>query len=422
MSNPNRITPSNYPPNGTISYTGGSPLIVFNIGATNSMLLGRTIRFNGKIQYSTGAGGIIGDSGVLLSNLGIFNALEQLSISSNQTGVDIETIRSYNRYLASAFKSSDGLQKQCNSSTIDNICNPAIFSASRILSADADSAGAGVDPNLLPFSCHLPCGLFSGDVPLSMDTTGGLTISIQISPDSNMFYGASATGKTNAQNCLYQLTDVHLTFEDRLMDPREMSMPSMKFNSISTFSQVISNNITNITKNFGLSNVLSVFMNFVPQININNYNENGMDTSIFLDSNDDADLIKRVNFFKAGVKHPIQFDIETFNNDNHQLSTELAREFKQCFTNNINTASECYRSQVNSPNNSYIVDVDTAWNFGIGVNYDMISNIGANFAQDQWSCLIEKTSLTPKPYNAYIFIKAVNTINFNKNGNISIDT
>jgi hypothetical protein len=421
MSNPNRITPSNYPPNGIISYTGGSPLIVFNIGANNSMLLGRTIRLNGKIQYSTSAGGIIGDNGVLLSNLGIFNALEQLSISSNQTGVDIETIKNYNRYLASAFKSTTGLQKQSNSATIDNICNPGLFSGNRILSADADAGGAGTTPNLLPFSCHLACGLFSGDVPLSMDTTGGLTISIQISPDSNMFYGLTATGKTNAQNCLYQLTDVDLTFEDRIMDPREMSMPSMKFNSISTFSQVISNNITNITKNFGLSNVLSVFMNFVPQINNNNYNENGMETGIFLDTNGDADLVKKINFFKAGVKYPIQFDIESFNNDNNQLSTEIAREFKQCFTNNINTLSECYRSQVNTPNNNNVDDVDTAWNFGIGVNYDMISNIGADFSRDQWSCLLEKTSSTPQPYNSYIFVKAVNTINFNKNGNISID-
>jgi len=412
MASMNRITPSNYPPTGVVSYSQGSPLIVFNIGSKNAMMMGRTIRLNGKIKYTTSAGGKIGNNGVLLSNLGVYAALEQLSISSNQSGVNIETIRSYNRYLTSGFKSTRGLQKMANSSTIENVCSPAIYTGTNILDAE-DSLGAA---NELPFSCELPCGLFSGDVPLSMDTTGGITLSIQLSPDSNMFYGITTVGQTNANGCLYSLSDVHLTYEDRLMTDMEMKMNSMSYNSIQTFYQVVSNNTTSINLNLGLSKVLSVFMNFLNQEAVNNYNLNGFETGIFIDEDNEEDNLKRIQFLKGGVKYPIEFNIDTFNDVNAQLSTQIAREFKQCFTNNINTLADCYRSQVNTPNNNDLDPVDVEWNFGVGVNYDQISNLGANFSQDQWGIIIDKLSTNPAPYVAYIFVKSVNELNFSNNG------
>ena len=393
MSSMNRITPSNYPPTGVVSYSNGSPLIVFNVGSKNA--------------------GLIGDNGVLLSNLGIYAALEQLSISSNQTGVNIETIRSFNRYLSSAFKSTKGLQQMANSSTIENICSPAIYTGTKILNSATEDGGT--IPVDLPFSCELPCGLFSGDVPLSMDTTGGITVSIQLSPDSNIFYGISGTGQTNANGCLYSLSDVHLTYEDRLMTDREMKMESMSYNSIQTFYQVVSNNTTSINLNLGLSKVLSVFMNFLNQEAVNNYSLNGLETGIFIDNDNIQDNLKRIQWLKGGVKYPIEFNIDTFNSENHQLSTQIAREFKQCFTNNINTLSECYRSQVNTPNNNDLDPVDVEWNFGLGVNYDQIGD-GADFSQDQWGVIIDKISNNPAPYVAYIFVKSVNELNFGKDG------
>jgi hypothetical protein len=415
--NNNDIDPSNYPPDGVISYTGGQPLIQFQIGARNSALVGRSVRFNGKIKFTEADGTLIGANEVLIPNLGVYSIFDQLTISSATGGNDIESILSYNRYLASAYKSTLGLQKQANGQLIENIGPTCVFMPNNIL--NADDAGAA---NELCFSLELPCGLFSsGDVPLSQDTTGGLIITLNLTPDANLFYGLTTDGKTAANGCKYSLSDVHLTFQDRELSSQEMSMKSMMYNSISTHYRTISSSHSSINLNLGASRVLSVFMNFIPQENINSYDHNTLDTPIITDANGDADLVSRVQFLKGGRLIPFQFNIESHNGDNHQLSTQIARYFKECFTNNILTSSEAYRSQVNTPNNTNLTPVDSEFNYGIGVNLDSISNLGFNYSTDEFGILLDKKSANPKDHTAFIFVKSVNMINFNGNGSITID-
>ena len=416
--NNNSIDPSNLSPDGKISVSLGTPLIQFQIGSRESALIGRTVRFNGKIKFTQADGTPITDAGVLLPNLGIYGIFDQLNISSSIGNSDIETIQSYNRYLCSAYKSTIGLQKMCNGQLIENIGSTNTYMGQQIFNAKN-----GALANELPFSLELPCGLFSsGDVPLSRDSTGGLTITITLSPDANLFYGLTDTGKANANGCKYTLSDVNLTFQDRPLSSEESSMKSMMYNSIQTHYRTITSSHSSINLNLGASRVLSIFMNVIPQENINNYNFNSLETPIFTDKDGNADLVSRVQFLKGGRLVPFQFNIESHNGDNHQLSTQIARYFKQCFTNNILTASEAYRSQVNTPNNTKLSPVDTSFNWGIGVNFDNLSNLGFNYSTDEFAILLDKLSANPKDHNAYIFVKSVNMINFNGNGSITIET
>ena len=405
----NFLEPSNV--SGSVSASSGSPLIQFNIGSIeNQALIGSSVRLNGKIKFSK-AGGAIGDVGVLLNNIGIYSTLSQIQISG-RNGSDIETINNYNRYLASAFKSTLSIQKQMNSSTISNLSSPNLYVSTKSLLTTMSEK---------PFSLELPCGILSsGDVPLGLDQTGGISINLKIAQNSNVFHGTDVASRLQAQGCEYELLDLNLTFNTRPSTPEELKMKSMEYNSIQTFTREVSNNHNSINLNIGLSKVISMFANFLPQEHDNNYNYDGLSVAPFEDNNNLIDNITKIQILKGGQKTPYLFDLETYNNSNHQLSTQLARNFKSVFVNNIHTTSECYRSQTNTPPNFKLLPIDANFNYGIGVNYNKFYT-PVNFSRDQFTLIIDKTSINPKPYLAFCFFKNVNKLNFLGNGNVSIE-
>ncbi len=404
----NYLEPSNA--SASVSPSNGSPLIQFNIGSIqNQTLIGTSVRLNGKIKFSKN-GGAIGDVGVLLNNIGIYSVLSQLQING-RNGSDIETIDNYNRYLASAFKSTLGQQKQMNSSTIENLTSPNVYVSTKSLLNTMSEK---------PFSLELPCGLLSGDIPLGMDQSGGISINLNVAQNSNVFFGLTPASRAQANGCEYELLDLNLTFNTRLSTPEELRMKSMQYNSIQTFTREVNNNHNSINLNTGLSRVVSMFANFLPSSHNNNYNYDGLDVSPFKDNDDLIDNVVKIQVLKGGQKTPYLFDLETYNNSNHQLSTQLARNFKAVFVNSINTTSECYRSQTNTPPNFRLLPIDSNFNYGIGVPYSTFAN-GVNFSRDQFTLIIDKTSINPQPYSAFCFFKNINTLNFNGNGNVSIE-
>jgi hypothetical protein len=413
MSFNNELEPSNIPPSGIVSPSNGNPLIQFNIGSVNNqVLIGPSVRLNGKIKFKLNDGTAIGPNDVYISNCGVYSVLDQINIVSAQTGINLETIKSYNRYLASAFKSTLSQQKMNNSASIENLCSSTIYMSEKSIDTLHEK----------PFSIELPCGLLSSEsIPLGMEQTGGISINLQLAQNSNVFYSDTDAGKAYAVDCEYELSGLHLTFNTRNMTDEESKMKMMSYNSIQTFYMPISNNHNSINFNIGLSRVVNMFCNFVPQEYINNFSFDSLDTGPFFDNDDEIDNVVRVQILKGGMKTPYLFDLETFNNSNHQLSTQLARNFKGCFVNNVNTLSDCYRNQANTYSNYELDPIDANQNYGIGCPYDQISNVGSNFSRDQFTLILDKTSLNPKPYLCYAFFKNVNKINFNGNGNVSID-
>ena len=413
MSFNNELEPSNIGPSNTASPSNGSPLIQFNIGSVNNqVLIGPSVRLNGKIKFKKSDGTAIGQNDVYINNISVYSVLDQINIVSAQTGINLETIKSYNRYLASAFKSTLSQQKMNNSASIENLCSSSIYLSERFIDT-LDSK---------PFSIELPCGLLSSEsIPLGLDQTGGISINLQLAQNSTVFYSDEDAGQAIAPECEYELSDLHLTFNTRNMTDEESKMKMMSYNSIQTFYMPISNNHNSINFNVGLSRVVNMFCNFVPQEYINNFNFDSLSTGPFFDNNDEIDNVIRCQVLKGGMKTPFLYDLETYNNSNNQLSTQLARNFKGCFVNNVNTLSDCYRNQANTCPNLNLIPIDANDNWGLGVPYDQISNIGSNFSRDQFTLILDKTSLDPKPYLCFAFFKNVNIINFNGNGNVSID-
>ena len=98
------IVPSNVTANSKVSFKGGNPVIQFIIGEQDRLLMGNSLRFTGKFRclLSSGSSSVSNtDSLAMSAKLGVYSTIDTLTIKSQRTGQTIESIRNYNRFLAS---------------------------------------------------------------------------------------------------------------------------------------------------------------------------------------------------------------------------------------------------------------------------------------------------------------------------------
>lgn len=395
------VLPSNISTTNQVGYSKGTPLVQFTIGSQDAYLLGSTIRLVGKYSYS-GATGTIRGKTQWDPCLGIYNVIDQLLVASNKTNQTIEHIRHYNRFLASYIKvtsSQNDLLGHMNMSSLTTVEN---------------SQSTNFDSNTFDFSIALPCGLFLGRNPIPLSNTWGtkgLNITLHMAPDSNVFF--STDGATTPTGVTYTLTDLHLTAEVQVPQPDQLSTlmnqtaNSFEYNSISAYYAVINNNYATINLNLGLRRVLSVFANFIPSEQINNYSFNGMATyDIRQKDRSEADTTE-VIFTKGGVRFPLEYDIVSVQRD-YPLMTSGDGQLLRNFVNAIKPFAALERTSISALNSHDIpFNSDNATGippcFGIGIAYDTISNQGIDFSSEPFSMIIKSELNTDNPTSAFVF-------------------
>ena len=269
------VVPSNVTSNGTISYRNGNPVIQFIIGEQDRLLMGNSVRFTGKFvaRLTSTSLSTSGTSPLRMSEkLGVYAAIDTLTIKSQRTGQTIESIRHYNRFLASYLPVTNSQEDAMTHMNETSLILPN-WEAQRQSVVNIPSGSTTQNS----FCMALPCGILNGrnPIPLMPEAVGGIIVEIHLAPDSQVFFSNTATSASISQS-FYEFSDVSLVAE--LMDPSPEALQSIKsqqsgtfeYNSISSYYQTI--NSTNGILNFqlGLSRVLGVFSNLVPASHINN--------------------------------------------------------------------------------------------------------------------------------------------------------
>ena len=154
------IVPSNVNANASISFAGGNPVLQFIIGSQDRMLLGNSVRFVGKFVTRLSSGSMSSSNVSPLAmdeKLGVMSTIETLTIKSQRTGQTLETIRHYNRFLASYLpvttSAQDGIGHQYETNL--SLPNYAAQQQSVVQIPSASTTGNS-------FCVSLPCGLFNG--------------------------------------------------------------------------------------------------------------------------------------------------------------------------------------------------------------------------------------------------------------------
>lgn len=422
------MVPSNVTANGQISFKGGNPVVQFIIGEQDRMLLGQTVRFTGKFRTlltSTESSTSDVSNLSMSEKLGIYSTLDTLTIKSQRTGQVLETIRHYNRFLSSYLPAINSKE--------DNMTH--LYDQALILPSYAAQQASVVNiPSSSSTQNHfcvsLPCGLLNGGEPLRLDTaaTGGLLIELHLSPDSQVFHTSGDIDSGSYTESLYEFSDVSLIAELAEPDPDTMTQMksqapgSYEYNSLSSYYQTINSANGIINFQLGLSRVLGVFANIVPAAHINNLLYDGLATLYPTNTDGSSANINELFFTRNGSKFPIDFNINTVqqnNASNRTMDSQIIYNYMDAITK----FADITRTSI-GPVNARLSD-DTRYDkdfadggcaFGIGVAMDSISDQGVSFKNVNFGINMSLDLTTDSPQAFYVFVHAKQTLVFGQQG------
>ena len=422
------VVPSNITSNGSISFKNGNPVIQFIIGEQDRLLIGNSVRFCGKFRalLKSGSSSVSDVSNLAMSEkLGVYSCIDTLTIKSQRTGQTIESIRHYNRFLASYLpvttSKEDGIGHLSESALI--LPNYAAQQQSVVNIPSSSST-------MNHFCMNLPCGLLNGGepIPLMPEAVGGLLIELHLSPDSQVFHTSGDNDSASYTDSFYEFNDVSLVAE--LMEPDPQALQQMKsqpsgtyeYNSINSYYQTINSANGIINFQLGLSRVLGVFANIVPASHINNLTYDGLATLYPTNSDGSSADIKELFFTRNGTKFPVDYNINTLqqtDGNNKVADSEIYHHF----VNAIQKFADNTRTSLNPQNvrlsDSARFDKDFAFGgcgYGVGVALDTISDQGVDYRNVNFGINMSLDLTSDSPQAFFVFVHNKQTLVFGPQG------
>ncbi len=447
------IFPLNPPANGAYSFKGGFPIIQFQIANQDKLLNTSTLRLNGVLRVSAPGGkedsikpptnvggGTAASNGIALnSRVGVASCIHQITLATQQNQT-LEVVRSYGRYLASVMSVT---HSQSDFDTTNSIGNVA--SASRSFN------GARAVNNDVHFSIPLRTGLLSSGQPIPLGNNGlrGMLINLELSPDSNVLSGYStfdAAGVETKQlfnpigeGAFYQLRDLSLSYDLLVPDDSgksQMSTPAtgnFVYNSLSHLYGVINSSDQTTNYNLGTANTLSVFHNFLPTTNINNYSSDGFRTEGLFNSNggnfDAKANLNRVTFIRGGAKFPLDYAIEV---EEEAIRNRPQTALDERYIDSIKPL-ESFNHSLVSLNTNNGLPVETGFEleespsnrntqtepkgvFGAGIQFDPLTRSGVNFKNTNYGLRLQSNLDGSSPNSIFTYVLAKNTLTYSPQG------
>jgi hypothetical protein len=418
-----QVTPSNVLSTGKISFKAGNPVIQFLISPQDRYLIGSSVRFSGLVKFYDSSGNVATSANGLSINprVGLYGMIDQLTLKAGSgpaTGQTLESIRHYNRMIASYLSSTAGFQ---DSQT--NLQEKALTNVNYNLQNDGVVYQNSKQGN--SFCLPLPCGMFNGQNPIPLWMTGGIMVEISLSPDNNFLFAEDGT-TTAITEGYYELEDVNLLCET--MDaPASMksaisSGQTMSFNYNSIHSYFTTLNSTNAVVNFNLNlkNVLGVFGNFIEASKINNLAFDGMSTLEPTNKSPAGAVssakLQKIIWTRGGVKFPYAYDqnfLQKNDDKNDFVDPQVLRGYMNAVTQFANGPGRLQCSPVNTFYGSEEIDKATqslsfqgGQAFGIGVALDQISDQGVDYSSTPFGINMELDLNTNNPVAFFMYAHA----------------
>lgn len=441
-----QISPNNQPSNNTYSFKGGNPIITIQIASANKLLKASSVRLNGKLKILQASGDTpnnqnakgTGAKNVQLNDkVGVSGMIQNIVLSSEQTGQTLESIRQYGRLVASLVPSLNSQETFMNEHAIS------------ALAMGIDAPSSLLVNNQVSFSIPLYAGMLQSGVSIPLGTNGvrGLNIQIELAADQMALTGTDASTGLGAS---YELSDITLTADLLVPDAEGQQQLSVagsgafSYNSFNSLYSVINSSDSTQQYNLANSNVLSVVHNFLPVPHANNYATDSFATDMLLNKDagsnnyDQKCILDKVSFTRGGVKLALDYEL-----DSETASTEGRPEtgvlvnFLNAFRPLYNLFSMTNNNQgigfggnqlaVYSREPQKLTAVDKGKrNFGIGVACDNVSRVGISFRGQNYATRIQSTLNAQSPLNdqpvgtspnaIYTYVLARNTLQYSPQG------
>ena len=435
------IQPINQPSNNEYSYKAGNPIVSFEISTQNKLLKPSTLRVNGQIRFVSNDGTTLPNNGIVLSRGGggapaanaismnsrvaINSVIQNLVIASNSNNQTLESVRQYGRMCATILGTTHSAEDFVSDLGISSLGTSMQRSTNNNINNEVD------------FSIRLYSGMINGgeNIPLGVNGVRGLNIVLELASDSMVMSGA------NAGNGSYVLSNLTLTADLLVPDAegqQQMAIAgngAFQYNSFNSLYSVINSSDATQTYNLAQNNVLSVFHNFLPTPNQNNYGVDSFETSAILGGtagNYDAQaVLNRVSFSRGGLRLALDYEIDV------SAQSQIGRPETGVLINGINAVkhfSSVRHSlnqkqligyggrdniiyQAGEPRQNATVAADLGVrNFVVGVGLDNISDVGMSFAGQSYASRIQTNLGGQNPNAVFTYVKSKNILQYSPNG------
>lgn len=441
-----QISPNNQPSNNTYSFKGGNPIITIQIAASNKLLKASSVRLNGKLKVlqangttpdNQNAKGTGAKNVQLNDKVGVSGMIQNIVLSSEQTGQTLESIRQYGRLVASLVPSLNSQETFMNEHSIS------------ALAMGVDAPSSLLVNNQTSFSIPLYAGMLQSGVSIPLGTNGvrGLNIQIELAADQMALTGTDAATGLGAS---YELSDITLTADLLVPDAagqQALSVPgsgAFSYNSFNSLYSVINSSDSTQQYNLANSNVLSVIHNFLPVPHANSYSSDSFATDMLLNKSSNSGtygekvVLDKVSFTRGGVKLALDYELdsETASSEGRP-ETGVLVNFLNAFRPLYNLFSMTNNNQgigfggnqlsVYSREPQKLTAADKGKrNFGIGVACDNVSRVGVSFRGQNYATRIQSSLNTQNAVNTdpidnspnaiYTYVLARNTLQYSPQG------
>jgi len=431
------LSPSNKTTDDKYSFKKGVAQINWTIPEGNYVLDPTSVRIVGEVRYykdESGTAPVSGEALATSARLGVWSCFQQLIWRSSKHQTTLSHERNWNRWLSSYLS--------LTSSTTDDALSHFSESALTMPNYETHKESVVVGNTTKEFCVHLPCSLLNANqsIPLTGNTLGGLDLSIMLESDAMALQVLPANFTTepaiaNFTGAHYELSNIKLVCSVITPPPDQLSRllsqkeGSMTIQSVHSYYDTANSQNLQMSMNFALNKVKSLYVNFLPSNKLNNLANDSFATLDPINLDGTIADIKKVSILRGGTLFPklfprdcnIKETPDTINADpilfkdyvNSVVAFDKATHI-QGSTANTN------RGYVGKPtgkgipyqlvNNGGVVS-------GLGVNFDnFLGGSGVDMNSVPFGLAIESNLTSNNSQSLFIYVNAETTILYNQTG------
>ena len=398
---------------GTFGFSKGNPQLNFLI-SNAGMLQTQELRLQGTFKrvLNTNNDGLNEIDPTKDLNVdafcGIQSIIQNIEISSRAySNKSLENIQNYPRLVSnfmSGLHSKSGLDTQLfheqgskgygfdtpceiNGTGTQNLGTRYSSAGQKIAQRIPFCAGGGLD-----FDLRLVCGLMMSN-DLDLEALGGLAITINLAPDSNVLYGADAS------DYHYEIVNPRIivpvlskTAQQQIATADNPS-PVINFLSFTSLYNTITSTDNQVVHRVSLRGVISSMSNFIPTSYINSFSKNGLAQY--------NPAIEKLVYHMDGKRFPFEYSVLVDNDssqsqeDQPTTNPQILKNYLDSFRNNKDvkkTSLNPVICGVQSQSEEHGV-------FGIGASFDSVSNSGIPVEVSTLGFEIQSKIIDPADYD-----------------------
>lgn len=434
------LRPSNSTNDDRYAFKNGVSQINWDIPEGNFVLDPSSVRICGEIRYykdEAKTAPLANEALATSSRLGVWSCFQQLIWKSTKYQTTLSHERNWNRWLSSYIS-------QTSSNTDDSLSHLQT-SALTYPNYEAHKRSVVAGNELQSFCVHLPCSFLSSgqSIPLTSNTLGGVSLSVMMESDAMALQVLPADFSTDPdvtgfEGAFYELSNLKLICSVITPPPDQLSRllsqkeGSMTIQSVHSYYDTVNSQNMQVSMNFSLQKVKSLYINFLPSNKLNNLANDSFSTLDPMNTDGIIADVLKISTLRGGTLMPKLFPRDC----NVKEETDTIMPDPVVYRDYVNSvvafdkATHIQGGLANSNRNyvgKIVGGVDTGVPYqlvansgvvaGIGVNFDnFLGGSGVDMASSPFGLALETNLTTNNSQSLFIYVNAETTILYNQSG------